>query len=529
MVSIILKVVGGLVGFLVLLLVREQIVEFQYKSKAKKYGCAPPLTILDRPFGFPSFLKLRKANSEDNIFFWAIDYIESLTDKYREPGVSKDVGLWTTRHQTTFDMNILTVDPENIKSVLATNFKDYSLGIRYQQLLPLLGNGIFTLSGEGWKHSRAMLRPQFSRDQVSQLESLQDHVGTLIDIFKTKSRGGNFFDAQVHFHELTMDTATEFLFGESVDSLHDSQRRVQGPTRLVSASEFASAFQYCLAKLSLRTHCGPLYFLIDSFEFRKRISICHNFVDYFVYKALERPQTTEKDSEGYVFIHELAKETRDPLVIRQQCLNILLAGRDTTASLLSFLTYYLARDKRVWNKLREAVLAEFGETPDSLSFESLKRCTYLNHVINEMLRLHAIVPLNFRTAIVDTVLPRGGGPDQSKPIFVPKGTKVVYSIFVTQRMKALWGEDAAEFRPERWAEGTTHTWDYLPFNGGPRICLGQQFALTEIGFTTVRICQEFKDIIFTGSPSYHKLPQSTGLTISVANGVNVSFVPVDEK
>lgn len=497
----------------VLVLAHEFMREFEYKRQAKKLGCAPPYGMMDRPFGLPNIISLLRYNSRNKVLQFFLERLE----KY---------DVWTARVQSVGVILMLTVDPENIKTILATNFKDYSLGDRYQQLFPLLGNGIFTLSGEGWKHSRAMLRPQFSRDQVSQLETLKDHVGTLLDIFRTKSQNGQFFDCQTHFHELTMDTATEFLFGESVDSLKDSKRLVQGPTRLVSASDFASSFTYCLDYLALRTRCGPLYWLIDSLEFRKRISICHNFVEYFVHRALEKPLQPEQEADRYVFINELTRETRDPAVIRDQAFNILLAGRDTTASLLSFVIFYLARHKDIWHKLREEVLDHFGHDDSNISFESLKRCTYLTNVVNEVLRLHPIVPMNFRQALRDTVLPRGGGKDGSEPVFVPKGTRVVYVIHVTQRLDKLWGPDAADFRPDRWTEGKLHSWDYLPFNGGPRICIGQQFALTETFYTLVKVMQNFKDVTFTGDADYHDLGQWTKLTTSVADGVMVNFTPV---
>lgn len=505
--------IGLLLGIAVVLVIaHEQLREHEYRKKSKQYNCTPPYAMMDRPFGLPNIITLLKYNSRNKVLQF---FLERLT--------AYDV--WTARVQSVGDILMLTVDPENIKSILATNFKDYSLGDRYQQLFPLLGNGIFTLSGEGWKHSRAMLRPQFSRDQVSQLETLKDHVGTLLEVFKSKSATGEFFDCQAHFHELTMDTATEFLFGESVDSLKDSKRLVQGPTRLVSAADFATCFTDSLDYLALRTRCGPLYWAIDSFAFRKKISICHNFVEYFVHRALEKPMEPEQEAERYVFINELTKETRDPVVIRDQAFNVLLAGRDTTASLLSFVIYYLSRHPHIWNKLREEILDDFGTDDSKLTFETLKRCTYLNHVVSEVLRLHPIVPMNFRQALRDTVLPRGGGPDGSEPVFVPKGTRVVYIIHVTQRLEKLWGPDAAEFRPDRWSESKLHSWDYLPFNGGPRICIGQQFALTETYFTLVRVLQTFKEVHFTGDPDYHDLGQWTKLTTSVANGVMVKFTP----
>jgi cytochrome P450 len=108
-------------------------------------------------------------------------------------------------------------------------------------------------------------------------------------------------------------------------------------------------------------------------------------------------------------------------------------------------------------------------------------------------RMYPTVPINSRRSIVDTTLPRGGGPDGNSPVFVPKGTEINYSVYVMHRSKELWGPDADEFVPERW-QGRKVGFEYLPFNGGPRICLGQQFALTEAGYITVRLLQRFDRI-----------------------------------
>jgi len=79
-------------------------------------------------------------------------------------------------------------------------------------------------------------------------------------------------------------------------------------------------------------------------------------------------------------------------------------------------------------------------------------------------------------------------------VFVLKGTKALHSSYTMQRRKDIYGEDAEEFRPERWGEETVRAWAYLPFNGGPRVCLGQQYALTEAAFTVARILQRYGKI-----------------------------------
>jgi cytochrome P450 len=98
-----------------------------------------------------------------------------------------------------------------------------------------------------------------------------------------------------------------------------------------------------------------------------------------------------------------------------------------------------------------------------------------------VLRLYPSVPINSRTALVTTTLPRGGGLDGTKPLMVRKGEPVGYSVYVMHRLKKLYGEDADSFRPERWDPDVDNAvdlkkigWGYLPFNGGPRICLGRK-------------------------------------------------------
>jgi len=86
------------------------------------------------------------------------------------------------------------------------------------------------------------------------------------------------------------------------------------------------------------------------------------------------------------------------------------------------------------------------------------------------------------------------------------------------RRKDLWGEDADVWRPERWL-GRRPGWEYLPFNGGPRICIGQQFALTEAGYVTVRLLQKYDQI--DGSVLPPKVRHGLTLTTCPADGVNV--------
>lgn len=128
-------------------------------------------------------------------------------------------------------------------------------------------------------------------------------------------------------------------------------------------------------------------------------------------------------------------------------------------------------------KLR-AEISHVGADPDR---NELRNMSYLQNVLKETLRLYPSVAVNTRTAINDTVLPTGGGPDRNSPVFVPKGSAIAYSVYSMHRRPDLYGMDAEIFRPERWDEDmpmnqdpTNARWGYLPFNGGPRICIGSK-------------------------------------------------------
>ena len=140
-----------------------------------------------------------------------------------------------------------------------------------------------------------------------------------------------------------------------------------------------------------------------------------------------------------------------------------------------------------------------------------------------------------------TTLPRGSGVDGRSPIVVEKGQYINYSVFSLHRRKDVYGEDAEDFIPERWENLKPSPWDYLPFNGGPRICLGQQYALIEASFTFIRIMQRFEDVIGYDPETGAEVPgwgedrtcdtfsEGAGLTMYSKNGVQVKLVPVSKK
>ncbi|KAH8691466.1 putative cytochrome P450 alkane hydroxylase [Talaromyces proteolyticus] len=487
--------------------------KYKHHRQAQAWECQDPRRVQAPYFGVAGLVRSIKAYREKRL----LTYIGSIHDEYGN----------TFRQSSPIHAITSTIEPENVKTILATKFNDFGLGTRHRQFYPLLGDGIFTLDGPGWSHARALLRPQFAREQVADIALLNDHVTSLIDLIP-KDRSG--FDIQRLFFLLTIDSATHFLFGESVGALESgtSKGSILNTSAVGGAAGFAEEFNKSQDYLAIRSIAQNLYWVINPKEFQEANRKVHEVVDYYVNLALQARASPSKELSGdrYIFLNALAAETQDPKILRDSMLNILLAGRDTTASLLSSTFYYLARHPATWNKLRQEIVKVFGDSRQPLAEitqAKLRDITYLRHVLNEVLRLLPPVPMNFRVANKDTSLPVGGGRDGTAPVYVKKGDIVAYSVYNMHRRTDFWGEDSHLFRPERWEENAKHGWDYLPFNGGPRICLGQQYALTEASYTIVRLMQHF-DTLKNADPDTRKEPVLlSNLTLSHDQGVLVNL------
>lgn len=132
-----------------------------------------------------------------------------------------------------------------------------------------------------------------------------------------------------------------------------------------------------------------------------------------------------------------------------------------------------------------------GQHARQPSREDVKSMPYLANIITETLRLYPPVPVNARAAKNATTLPTGGGPDGRSCVLIRQGESVGYCTYAMHRRRDIYGEDALDFKPERWeGDALKHVgYGYLPFNAGPRSCLGQEFALLEARYTIARLIQ----------------------------------------
>ncbi|THU98298.1 cytochrome P450 [Dendrothele bispora CBS 962.96] len=444
----------------------------------------------------------------------------------------------TTKLSPAFNMRVLWTDllftssPEHIQRILATDFGNYVKGERFQQAMgSVLGVGVFNSDGDMWKFHRSMTRPLFTRDRI---ELFDRHALICIQQMKKRLEEGYPLDFQDLMGRFTLDAATEFLFGTCFHCLEDglpypyyvpttpspsssspstssilpttTATAASGTTstntanNTTNAQKFTTSFLLSQEVISDRERLGPLVWpLMEMWKDKTKEPM--DVVGGWIERIVREEEEKMREEEGETLLDHLVEMTDDPTVLRDETLNIMIAGRDTTAATLSFVIYSLAKHPESYKSLREEILRMIGsDTKKPLVYEQVKECKYLRAVINETLRLFPVVPFNIRESIHETTWP---SPDPTKePLYVPAGTKTAYSVFMMHRRPDLWGPDAEEFDPNRFLDHRLkeyvgkNPFIFLPFNAGPRICLGQQFAYNEMSFMLIRLVQHFESFEF---------------------------------
>ncbi|PQE05327.1 N-alkane-inducible cytochrome P450 protein [Rutstroemia sp. NJR-2017a BVV2] len=214
------------------------------------------------------------------------------------------------------------------------------------------------------------------------------------------------------------------------------------------------------------------------------------FVDKILDKVMDTA-TTASEEQKYSVAYGLASLGQDRVQIRDKLLGLFIRFHDAIAAPLTNMFFNLARNPQTWTKLQKEI-STIGSA--SLTPKLVKSLKYLHAVIKTM-RLYHGISANERIALRDTVLPTGGGPNGTAPIFVKKGVKVVTWFATMTRRKGLWGNGAEIWRPERWhGDFKPDRWINFPFEAGPRMCPASDLGVTQIAITTIRILQKFKTI-----------------------------------
>ena len=478
------------------------------KRKIQEHGCRPPLAIpqLDPIFGLDIVLKLFRSLKEDRRNVSLLEQFRTYGNTFQSTSVGRT--------------NISTIELQNLQSVFSTDFSSWGVEpMRLFAFEPFVGRGIMCSDGAFWEHSRALIKPTFTRTQIADLHlsTYKAHVQRLIDVIP---KDGSTVDLQPLFARLALDSSTDFLFGESVKTL--GQNDISDTAKL-----FLEAYNYGQRGVGRRIQLPHFNILTRDKAFWNACSVAHEFVDRHIQRALLsiKDGDSAKLSPGrYILAHELLRETNNLHDIRNQLLNVFLPAHEAAGVALTNIFFNLARNPSVYSKLRNEILA-MSDIVMNATFEDLKSLKYLQYVISETFRLNPTIGTNTRMALRDTILPTGGGhPGTSNlPIFVRKGDVVTFGFYALHRRQDVFGEDADIFRPERWETLRPAHWSYLPFGGGPRVCPGQQLALTEIGYCVVQFVKVFETI--ENRDTVLDFVEHYKITTESKNGAKVALTP----
>ncbi|KAE8398931.1 cytochrome P450 [Aspergillus pseudonomiae] len=342
-------------------------------------------------------------------------------------------------------------------------FSDYGKGDFVHKLLGNLGEGLLvTVDGADWRAKRKELRPHLSTLSEKDREITELHLHPLLERLSQSQAPIDVFDV---IDKLQLDIAIHRFVGQLTDADEAGYQRFRKAKRTLAAAG------------TMRPFLGPLGFLVKPIERTARGDL-----DIYVQKLLQA-------ADHSIF----AKSEAEIEHRRELLLNLILAGKDPTVVTITWAIYELSRNPDVLKKLRLEIADIIGyEQLPSLS--SLDRMPYLNNVIRETLRLYPPTGFNFREALRNTTLPRGGGADGREPVAVKKGQVVVFSSFGLQRRPEYVGPDANYWRPERWEHWTPPEGSYIPWGTGPRTCLGKAFGQFQVAYTLVRLFQEFDSV-----------------------------------
>ncbi|XP_020572336.1 cytochrome P450 86B1-like [Phalaenopsis equestris] len=427
---------------------------------------------------------------------------------------------------------VITADPRNLEHLLKSKFLSFPKGAYFAEAVrDLLGGGIFAADDETWRRQRktaslAFHSSEFRAMTARSLVELVHH--RLLPVIEFAVTGDAVVDLQDVLLRLTFDNVCMIAFGIDPGCLR------QGLPDIQFATAFEEATEGTVQRFVMPTTVWKAMRTLDiGSERRLRRSIMT--VDAFAYDVIRKRREEMKSTVAgrsdllTAFMKEKDEEggRHSDEFLRDVCVNFILAGRDTSSVALTWLFWLLERNGRVEEKIVEEVkgiVKERGEEEkvsggwSEVVFrpEEVKKMEYLQAAISEALRLYPSVPIDHKEVIKDEIFPDGTA--------LKKGTKVIYSIYSMGRMESIWGKDCREYKPERWLRDdgrfmSESAYKFVAFNGGPRLCLGKDFAYYQMKFVAASLLLHYHVTVVKGHPVLPKL----ALTMYMKHGLKVKL------
>ncbi|KAF5730781.1 secologanin synthase-like [Tripterygium wilfordii] len=411
---------------------------------------------------------------------------------------------------------VVIMNPEQIKEVLMRTTD-------FQKIVPdgitkLLFVGVVTLEGEKWIKHRKIINPAFHQEKLKFMVPAFHQSGSyMINEWETmvvSENGCCELDVWPHLQNMTRDAISRTAFGSSF---------VEGKRIFHLLGELAelTAYQVFQSVPFPGKSFLPTKAIRRMKEITKDIDVSIMNIVNKREKAMKAGNAAKNDLLGILLesnLREIQRHENNKDVgmsikdVIEECKLFYFAGQETTSVLLVWTLILLSKHLDWQARAREEVSQVFGNSLPH--FDGLNHLKFVTMILYEVLRLYPPAANINRSVPKDTRLGN---------ISLPAGTQISLPVLFVHHDKDLWGDDALDFKPERFSEGiskaTKNQTIYFPFGGGPRICIGQNFSLVEAKVSLAMILQRFT---FDLSPAYVHTPLSN-FTIVPEHGARINI------
>jgi cytochrome P450 len=356
----------------------------------------------------------------------------------------------------------MVTKPEFVKHIMQDNNKNYHKGKVFRFLKPVLGNGLLTSEDDFWRRQRRLAQPAFHKQRLAEMVQTMVACGEeMAQEWAEKYPIGSRVNMTLEMNKIALMVVSTALFQSDVKTeiaginqsmvflLDKVIERIRHPFKLPLWVPTPGNWQ---EKQAIQQLEQVIYRMIE----KRRKSTIHTGDLLDMLMEVQDEDTGERMSDQQ---------------LRDEVMTIFLAGHETTAVAMGYLWLLLAEnpeiDARLQTHLQEVLQ---GKSP---AFEDLKKLGFLKNIIDETMRIYPPVYAVERYALAD---------DEIGGFRIPKGTNVIISPYAIQRDETWW-ENPTKFDPDRWnteAVQNLPRYAYFPFGGGPRLCIGEQFAIYEM-------------------------------------------------
>ncbi len=381
-----------------------------------------------------------------------------------------------------FSQAYLVYHPDDVKHVLQENHFNYNKDLfTYHMLHPVLGAGLFTNDGESWLHQRRLMQPAFHRKHLASYATLMaEATDAMLEGWQAHEEPEGPLDIAEEMMRLTLRIVGQALF--SLDLSQETSTVGQAVSTLV---KLLGDYVYMpFPPISIPTPRN-----------RHMQSAIHE-LDRVVAGIIKERRERESDTGDLLSMLLLARDEETDKGMndhqaRDEIMTLLLAGHETTANALTWTWYLLSQHPEVERRLHAELAAVLGGNAPTV--EHLPRLTYTSMVLQEALRLYPPIWVLSRKAIA---------ADELGGYSIPPGSMVILSPYATHRHPAFWERpevfDPERFTPERAAARPHYA--HFPFGGGPRQCIGSNFALMEAQLVLAAVAQRYRLRLAPGHP-----------------------------